>query len=681
MRKVEIKRNQVMIGGRGTPLLSGEVHYWRLNPRYWKTILEAVRAMGIQTVSTYVPWDYHEVRRRHYDFTGETDKTRDLKGFLELTRREGFWLIIRPGPYIYSEWPNDGIPGYAYRYHRLHPKFLEYAETYLTKVCEVIRPFLASRRSGHIILLQADNEIDPFPDVFGHQYGLNGRPGLFQEFLRDKYQNDIYQLNRAWAAEYRDFKEAGPFIACMLKDEPGLMLKGDRELGRNLDDFEFKYHYAHRCAKWNVEMYRRLGINIPIYLNLYPFFYAHDWAKMQTTSDLVGIDLYPSSELMEDEHEQRKLIDKVRFLKSCSAVSYIAEFAAGVWHARHYESGVLTPNHYRLITLSALLGGAAGWNWYMLVNRDNWYMSPINEWGRKRDELYAVFKGLVHVYHLMKPALLTKLTDIAVTLNPIQYAARTFPAESRILAALYEADIDYDLFDPVAEIPRRKIIFYSGNQWLPRRAHENLRAYVESGGILVAFRSFPRKDEYFEPCPILGFEDPTQALFEFRKKFTLVLNKRSPIEVTSSIFSFPESAGKPIWASFGNYGRQAIGYVKSIGEGKIMHLGLQPTKEILLEILTLFGIPIYSNSPTKDFKTAIFKRGNRYFIVAVNNGREDKGGSISFVVPGTRFKHFRVTNLFDRMSQDYIHQHRRASFSVEIPRKDGRVFEITLVKK
>ncbi len=679
MRKVQIKRNQVYVGGTAIPLMSGEVHYWRLNPRYWKTILDEVRQMGLKVVSTYIPWDYHEVKRGHFDFSGETDETHNLKGFLELTRREGFWVIIRPGPYIYSEWPNDGIPSYAHQYHRLHPKFLGYSEVYLKKVCAVIKPFLASRKSGHIILLQADNEIDPWPDVFGHQYGLSGKPGLFQDFLRDTYQNDIHELNRAWASNYRDFDQAGPFIACMLKDERGLPLKGDRELKRNLDYFEFKYYYAFLCAKWCVNIYRKLGIDVPIYLNLYPFFYAHDWTKMQSVCDLVGIDLYPSNELMEDEHEQRKLIDKVRFLRGVSKVAYIAEFAAGVWHARHYESGVLTPNHYRLITLTALLGGAVGWNWYMLVNRDNWYMSPINEWGRRRDELYDVFKGLVHVYQTMKPALLTKMTDIAVTLNPLQYAARTLSPDSLILTALYHADIDYDLFDPKIGPSQRKIVFYSGNQWLSRKAHEHLRAYVNSGGILVAFRNYPRKDDSFNPCDVLGFHDPTQILFEFRKRFVLSLAKGFDVEMVSSVFSFDHFSGKSIRASFGNYGVHNVGYIKSLGKGKILHLGVEPTKELLLEILRFFGIPFYSNSPTKDVKTALFNRGSRYYVVAVNNGREDKSATISFVVPGKKLKRFRVTNLLNGSSQVHVYQHQRASFNAEIPRKDGRVFEINLI--
>ncbi|OGW79459.1 MAG: hypothetical protein A3G33_00290 [Omnitrophica bacterium RIFCSPLOWO2_12_FULL_44_17] len=677
-RKVKIRTNQVFVNNTKIPLISGEVHYWRLNPSYWKTILAEVRNMGIRIISTYVPWDYHEPKRGRFDFTGKTDPTRNLKGFLELTKSEGFWVIIRPGPYIYSEWPNEGVPTYAYKYHRLHSKFLKFAEVYIKKVTDIIKPFLASRKSGHIILLQADNEIDPWPDVFGHQYGLCDKPGLFQEFLSKKYKGDIYELNRAWQAEYQSFDHAGPFIACMMQGEHGLPLKGDPELRRNLDYFEFKYDYSLKVARWNVEAYRKIGIDVPIYLNLYPFFYAHDWEQLQSTCDMVGIDLYPSNELSEDEHEQRKFIDKIRFLNTISTVSYIAEFSSGIWHNRHYESGALTPNHYRLIALSALLGGIKGWNWYMLVNRDNWYMSPINEWGRKRTELFDVFKSLVHLFYEMKPYNLVKKTDIGVTCNPLQYAARTQLAGDRILSTLYGSDIDYEVFDPRRSVLNKKIIFYSGNQWLSRKAHENLKAYVKSGGVLVAFQDYPRKDDEFRPCDVIGFHDPDRVLFEFRRPLSISLRKGVEVKLTSLIYSFQNVSGQPIQSNFGNYGNHTIGYLKTVGKGKILHLGVEPTKELLLEILRFFHVPIYVNSSTKDVKTAIFNSGRKYYVVAVNNGREDKSAIIHFNIPNKVFEHFRVRNLLTNTSHRYpLHQH-KASFSVDLSAKDGSVFEVSL---
>ena len=72
-RKVEIRQRQIQVGTEKVPLLSGEVHYWRLNPRYWKTILDEVRQMGLHVVSTYIPWYYHEIQRGQFDFYGKTD--------------------------------------------------------------------------------------------------------------------------------------------------------------------------------------------------------------------------------------------------------------------------------------------------------------------------------------------------------------------------------------------------------------------------------------------------------------------------------------------------------------------------------------------------------------------------------------------------------------------------------
>ncbi len=680
MPKVEIKKNQIRIGKKDIPLVSGEVHYWRLNPSYWKEILARVRELGLRVVSTYVPWNYHEYKKGKFDFEGKTDPTRDLKRFLELTRSEGFWLVIRPGPYIYSEWPNEGIPSYAYKYHRLHPKYLALAKTYIEKVCKVLKPFLATRQGGHIILLQADNEIDPWPDIFGQQYGLNGRPGLFQEFIQSLYHNNLTDLNEAWGTHYRSFDAAEPFIATMLNEERGLPLKGDKELKRNIDYFKFKYHYSREYAKWVIEAFRQQGINVPIYLNLYPFFYAHDWREMQSVSDLVGIDLYPSSEFSEDQFEQRKVIDKIRYLRSVSPLPFVAEFGAGVWHNRHYESGILTPNHYRLITLSALLGGVVGWNWYMLVNRDNWYMSPINEWGRVHPELYEVFQQLVSVFYKMNPPSLKKITEVGVVFNPIQYATRTMSHNHPVLSALDEASIDYDLFDPRYGHCDKKIVFYSGNQWLDRGSQENLRKYVEKGGILVAFRSYPRKDEDFKPCSVIGFEDPASILFEFKRKFKVRLDADlPPVEVLSSVYTFDDLKGKKIMADLGGYGKQTVGYIREIGKGKIVHLGFEPTRALMMEILKAFRIPLGAYSSTRHIKTALFRRNHHYYLVAVNNGIEDKSASIYLPALNHHAGKILVKDLTLNQGDVYSLE-RRMPFSVEIPRKDGKVFEFRPLK-
>ncbi len=675
MPKVQIKNRELWVGNKSIPFISGEMHYWRLNPSYWERVLDQVKGLGIEIISTYVPWEYHEIKKGKFDFTGRTNPTRNLKAFLELTRRKKLWVLIRPGPYIYSEWPNDGVPDYAHEYHRLHPKFLAYAEVWLREVSKVIKPYLASRRGGNIVMLQADNEIDPWPDRFGHQYGFGNEPGLFQDFIRDLYDGNLASMNESWGANYRSFQEVGPFIATKLNSQTGLSLKGDKELKRNLDYLRFKHDYARKASEAIILLYKKLDYDIPIYLNVYPFYYAQDWHELQKISDAVAVDFYPTNEFKEDAFEHRKFMDKNRFLSSLSKLPFIAEFESGIWHERHYEVGAFSQNHYRLLALSALLGGVVGWNWYMLVNRDNWYMSPINEWGRTRPELYQVFKQIVEILRHAQPAKWEKLTEIAVTYHPIQYASKSLSHGSPILTAMYDYDLDYEVFDPEHGDCKKPFLFYEGNQWLSERAQINLRKYVENGGTLIAFKDYPRKDDHFNPSAIIGFEDPRSILFEFKNAFKIQLAPGRPkVDVVSSVYIFESRDVQAVRADLAPYGRMTIGYIKKIGKGKIVHLGVEPNRELILEILNYLEVPLVCYTKTHAIKTGLFKRGNSYYLIALNNGAEDKNASVMIPALKRHNGRFRVIDLLAGTTEIYS-QDRFHPFSLDVPRKDGKIVE------
>ena len=176
MAVVHLAEKKVWVDQEAIPLLSGEMHYWRLGPQQWRPALERVREMGIRTVATYVCWDFHQLAPGRIDFTGATDERRNLLGFLDLLTEMGFWIILRPGPYIYSEWTNGGVPDEAVKLHRLSPEFQALAEPWMAAVTAAARPYLATN-GGKIILWQADNEIDAMAaPVHGRpRAGANGR--------------------------------------------------------------------------------------------------------------------------------------------------------------------------------------------------------------------------------------------------------------------------------------------------------------------------------------------------------------------------------------------------------------------------------------------------------------------------------------------------------------------------
>lgn len=66
-----------------------------------------VKAMGLNALSVYIMWNYHETRRGDFDFqTGN----KNLGAFLELAEKYEMKVLIRPGPYVCAEWDFGGLP-------------------------------------------------------------------------------------------------------------------------------------------------------------------------------------------------------------------------------------------------------------------------------------------------------------------------------------------------------------------------------------------------------------------------------------------------------------------------------------------------------------------------------------------------------------------------------------------
>ena len=129
-----------------------------------------------------------------------------------------------------------------------------------------------------------------------------------------------------------------------------------------------------------------------------------------------------------------------------------------------------------------------------------------------------------------------------------------------------------------------------------------------------------------------------------------------------------------IEATVPNYGKLTIGYIKKIGKGKIVHLGMEPSQDLIRAVLAHFEIEPASFSTTSEIHTALFQRGKKYYVVAVNNGREQKTAALH--LPGvTGKKKARVLDLLNGTTLPGRFE-KNHPVSVEIPRKDGIVLEI-----
>lgn len=161
-RKLEISGDNFYLDGKPFRILSGAIHYFRVIPELWEDRLIKLKAMGLNTVETYIAWNFHETKRNTYDFDGP----RDVFAFIKKAGELGLNVIVRPGPYICAEWDFGGLPAWLLadenmRVRCLHVPFLDAVEHWF----DVLVPKLAelqTTRGGPVIAMQVENEYGSF---------------------------------------------------------------------------------------------------------------------------------------------------------------------------------------------------------------------------------------------------------------------------------------------------------------------------------------------------------------------------------------------------------------------------------------------------------------------------------------------------------------------------------------
>ncbi len=159
--------------GRPHQIVSAAVHYFRIHPELWRDRLLRLRAMGVNTVETYVAWNVHEPVRGVFDFDGP----QDVAGFVGIAGELGLDVIVRPGPYICAEWEFGGLPSWLLadpllRLRRMDERYLAAADAWFDVLLPVLVP-LQQSHGGPIVAMQVENE-----------YGGYGTDTAYLEHLR-----------------------------------------------------------------------------------------------------------------------------------------------------------------------------------------------------------------------------------------------------------------------------------------------------------------------------------------------------------------------------------------------------------------------------------------------------------------------------------------------------------------
>ena len=149
----------ITINGQRVLLQSGIIHYPRSTPSMWPSLLRNLRLANLNTVQTYVFWNYHELSAGQWDFHSES---RNLSHFLALASAEGLFVNLRLGPYVCAEFAHGGLPHYLKAvpgmvFRDYNPAWLNATRYYLEYMRDYLQPYLP-KHGGPVILAQVENE-------------------------------------------------------------------------------------------------------------------------------------------------------------------------------------------------------------------------------------------------------------------------------------------------------------------------------------------------------------------------------------------------------------------------------------------------------------------------------------------------------------------------------------------
>ncbi|RAP76070.1 beta-galactosidase [Paenibacillus montanisoli] len=139
-------------------IVGGEIHYFRYPRGEWRDVLLRAKRAGLNTICTYVPWNFHEVTEGVYELEGD----KDLAGYIDLIGELGMYAMLRPGPYICSEWDGGGIPAWlcakpVLRFREDDPVYMAAVEHWFDRLIPVISERQVTK-GGPVITIQNENE-------------------------------------------------------------------------------------------------------------------------------------------------------------------------------------------------------------------------------------------------------------------------------------------------------------------------------------------------------------------------------------------------------------------------------------------------------------------------------------------------------------------------------------------
>lgn len=552
-----IEKGKFYSNGKPIFLQSGEIHYFRIKRSLWDVHLAAARDAGLTTVSSYIPWAWHESEEGHFDFNGHSCPERDLEGWIQKCYDHGLQCILKPGPFILAEFRGAGLPDWFVEKHAEQVKMRTrdgsqvasdgvnlFHDIYLEKVTrwyDQVIPLLAAQQTHHggpVAMLQVCNEIGVF-SWLAHQadYG-NGVQNRFADFLQKKYKS-IELLNEVWHTQYADFQSVE------LPPDGRMPYASREDRAQDHDWHAFWRVYYGDYLRMLARMMRERGVMVPLYHNLPGWIYGNGYEfpvnitmyedLFRDKSDILfGVDHIPEFQSYRNLHDDRIINDITSAMQGSERPLFAAEFQCGS-REFHVETN---PREMALFYKASVANGLKGWNFYMFSQGKNpprkgysgdtfYWFNPLTPDGKRTQafELVQRISGLVKTAEKQIVGAVRK-ADIGVLFYAPYYASELERPVSQanelifnpsairrpayfdgLLKALQVLNVDYDMadlrHDTVDTLQKYKQLWVFSTDEMDAPEQQRLVDYVHNGGQLVVFPHLPDRQLNQQACTIL----------------------------------------------------------------------------------------------------------------------------------------------------------------------------------
>ncbi|KAI0856265.1 family 35 glycoside hydrolase [Xylaria cubensis] len=189
-------RTSFYLHGEPYVIIGGQMDPQRIPAAYWRDRLAKARAMGLNTIFSYVYWNLLEPSPG--EWRNDRDKgssesisgiSNDVAAFFSIAQEEGLNVILRPGPYICGEREWGGFPAWLaqvpdMRVRSSNEKFMQAAEQYLVRLAADLQDMQVTR-GGPLLMVQVENEYGSYGEDHAYTAGL-------RDILRANFEVPLY---------------------------------------------------------------------------------------------------------------------------------------------------------------------------------------------------------------------------------------------------------------------------------------------------------------------------------------------------------------------------------------------------------------------------------------------------------------------------------------------------------